>query len=61
MTRVVDGGSGMLAQGAYPLTVHTPWPGNHRVEVRYATGVVALDAAPGARLRVFPDGHVEAF
>jgi hypothetical protein len=61
MTRVVDGGSGMLAQGAYPLTVHTPWAGNHRVEVRYATGVVAFDAAPGARLRVFPDGHVEAF
>jgi len=61
MTRVVDGGSGMLAQGAYPLTVHTPWGGNHRVEVRYATGLVAFDAAPGARVRVFPDGHVEAF
>lgn len=35
-TRVVDGGSGYLAQNQYPILVGTPFSGSHTVKVYYA-------------------------
>jgi hypothetical protein len=35
-TRVVDGGSGYLAQNQYPILVGTPYAGTHHVKVYYA-------------------------
>jgi hypothetical protein len=61
MTRIVDGGSGILAQTPYTLTVPTPWPGPHQVDVRFAGGTVSFSMQPGERIRVYADGRTEAF
>lgn len=61
MTRVVDGGSGMLAQTPYPITVPTPHAGTHRVNVRFGSGTVSFSMLPGQRIRVYADGRTEAF
>jgi len=59
MTRVVDGGSGYLSQGQYPLLVGTPYAGPHRVAVRFADRLFTFDMQPGQTARVFADGRVE--
>jgi hypothetical protein len=61
MTRVVDGGSGLLAQTPYPITVPTPYRGTHRVDVQFAGGVVTFWMQPGERKRLFADGRTETF
>ncbi len=61
LTRVVDGGSAMLAQGPYPLTIPTPYPGPHRVDVRFAGANVSFTMQPGTRVRVYANGHIETF
>lgn len=61
MTRVVDGGSGLLAQAPYALTVPTPYAGTHRVDVRFAAGTVTFSMQPGERVRVYADGRSEPF
>jgi hypothetical protein len=61
MTRVVDGGSGLLAQTPFPITVPTPYPGTHRVDVQFAGGVVSFWMQPGERKRQYADGRSEAF
>jgi hypothetical protein len=60
MTRVVDGGSGLLAQTPYPITIPTPYRGTHRVDVQFGWGR-DLWMQPGQRKRVFADGRTEAF
>ncbi len=61
MTRVVDGGSGMLAQTPYPLTVPTPYAGTHRVDVRFTGATFTFTMRPGERVRVFANGHTVRF
>ena len=61
MTRIVDGGSGMLSQNPYPLTIPTPYPGTHRVDVRFAGSTVSFSMQPGQRIRVYADGRTESF
>jgi hypothetical protein len=61
MTRVVDGGSGILSQTPYALTVPTPYPGLHRVDVRFAGSTVTFAMKPGARVRVYASGKVEPY
>ena len=61
MTRVVDGGSGMLAQSPYPITVPTPYGGLHHVDVRFAGTTVSFTMQPGQRMRVYADGRTQAF
>ena len=61
MTRIVDGGSGILAQTPYTLTIPTPWKGPHQVDVRFAGGTVSFSMHPGERIRVYADGRTEAF
>lgn len=61
LTRVVDGGSAMLAQGPYPLTIPTPYPGPHRVDVRFAGANVSFVMQPGAKVRVYASGRIETF
>jgi len=61
MTRIVDGGSGLLSQTPYPITVPTPYSGTHRVDVQFAGGVVSFTMQPGERKRVFADGRTETF
>jgi hypothetical protein len=57
-TRVVDGGSGYLAQGQYPLLIGTPYTGRFRVQVRFDHGTVTTELNAGARVRIFRDGRV---
>ncbi|MEO8674936.1 MAG: VCBS repeat-containing protein [Casimicrobiaceae bacterium] len=61
LTRVVDGGSGILAQTPYTLTIPTPWPGQHQVDVRFGSGTVSFSMQAGERIRVYADGRTEAF
>jgi len=61
MTRIVDGGSGMLAQTPYPLTVPTPYVGTHHVDVRFAGATFTFSMRPGERVRVFANGHIVHF
>jgi hypothetical protein len=61
MTRIVDGGSGMLAQTPYPLTVPTPYVGTHHVDVRFAGATFTFSMQPGERVRVFANGHIVHF
>jgi hypothetical protein len=58
MTRVVDGGSGYMAQNQYALLFATPNAEPHSVSVRYAAGVVTFQIRPGQSARVFPNGVV---
>jgi hypothetical protein len=60
-TRVVDGGSGLLSQTPYPITLPTPYRGTHHVSVRFASGTVAFDAKPGQRIRVFENGQTQLY
>ncbi len=61
LTRVVDGGSGLLAQTPYALTVATPYGSTHHVAVRFATSTVTFDMKPGQRVRVYVDGRTELY
>jgi hypothetical protein len=61
LTRVVDAGSGLLAQNPYPLTIPTPYPGPHRVDVRFAGANASFTMQPGTRVRVYASGSVETF
>jgi hypothetical protein len=61
MTRIVDGGSATLSQTPYALTIPTPYPGTHRVAVRFAGSTVTLAVQPGARVRVCASGKIEAY
>ena len=61
MTRVVDGGSAILSQTPYALTVPTPCPGTHRVDVRFAGSTVTFAMQPGQRARVYSSGRVETY
>ena len=61
LTRVVDGGSAMLAQTPYPLMIPTPYPGPHRVDVRFAGANVSFTMQPGGRVRVYANGRTEPY
>jgi hypothetical protein len=58
-TRVVDGGSGYLAQGQYPILVGTPYAGAHLVSVRFQDRTVEFVISPGEAKRVYQTGTVE--
>lgn len=57
-TRIVDGGSGFLAQNQYDLLVGTPYSEMHAVTVYFRTGIVRFTMNPGERKRVYPNGTV---
>jgi len=61
LTRVVDGGSAMLAQTPYPLMIPTPYAGPHRVDVRFAGASVSFTMQPGGRVRVYANGRTEPY
>jgi hypothetical protein len=58
LTRIVDSGSGYMAQNQYDLLVGTPYPETHIVKVYFRTGMVQLTMNPGERKRVHPNGAV---
>jgi hypothetical protein len=49
-TRYVDGGSGYMAQGPYPITLTSRYAGVHTASVRFAGRIVACQATPPAHL-----------
>ena len=49
LVRVVESGSGLLAQNGYDVLVPAPWPGPYEVSVRFADGWVVDDGEPGRR------------
>jgi hypothetical protein len=59
MTRVVESGSGLRAQGMYDVLVGAPWPGDYEVTVRFADGDVTTTLEAGDEKIVFADGRVE--
>ena len=61
ITRVVDGGSAMLAQTPYTLTIPTPFAGTHRIDVRFAGANVSFAMQPGTRVRVYASGWIEPY
>ncbi len=58
MTRVVDGGSGLLSQNQYTLLVGLPRAVPHVVRVRFDSGERTFTVEPGQRLRLYRDGRV---
>jgi len=59
ITRVVESGSGLRAQGDYDLLVAAPWPGEYAVSVRFASGWIEATAEAGDRLTIYADGRTE--
>jgi hypothetical protein len=60
-TRVVDGGSGFLAQGQYELLIGTPYTGQFDVTVRFADAVRTFVVNAGQRVRLFADGRQQTY
>jgi hypothetical protein len=58
-TRVVDGGSGYIANSQYPLLIGTPYTGVFDVSVRFDNGLVTFTMQAGQKRRVFRSGQVE--
>jgi len=56
VTRVVDSGSGYMSQRDYDLHFASPFDGAHRLEVRYATGLVEARVFPGQTVVITPQG-----
>ena len=59
ITRVIESGSGLMAQGGYDLLIAAPWPGTYDVAVRYASGWFHTTAQAGSELTIYADGRVE--
>jgi hypothetical protein len=55
-TRYVDGGSGYMAQGPYPVSIATPFTGPHTISVRFASGTVSCVATPPAYVLIWDRG-----
>jgi hypothetical protein len=60
-TRVVDGGSGFLAQGQYELLIGTPYTGQFDVTVPFAAAVRTFVVSAGQRVRLFADGRQQTY
>jgi hypothetical protein len=60
-TRVVDGGSGFLAQGQYALLIGTPYTGQFDVTVRFADVERTFVVSAGQRVRLFADGRQQTY
>jgi hypothetical protein len=60
-TRIVDGGSGFLGQGAYTLLVGTPYAGEFDVTIVFAGGPRQFVVRAGERTRLFADGRSVAY
>ncbi|MEO5823160.1 MAG: VCBS repeat-containing protein [Vicinamibacteraceae bacterium] len=60
-TRVVDGGSGFLAQNQYELIVGTPYTGQFDVTVRFAGATRTFVVTAGQRVRLFADGRQQTY
>jgi len=60
MLRVVEAGSGYLAQGDYDLLVAAPWEGNYEVAVRFRTGWATAIVEQGQMVTFYEDGRLEA-
>ncbi len=58
LVRVVDSGSGLMAQNGYDLLVAAPWAGNYEVSVRFAHGWVRTTATAGDALTISASGVV---
>jgi hypothetical protein len=59
MTRVIESGSGLRAQGDYDLLVGAPWAGEYEISVRFKDGWVTATAEQGDELTIYADGRVE--
>jgi len=59
MTRVIESGSGLRAQGDYDLLVGAPWAGEYEISVRFKDGWVTATAEQGDELTLYADGRVE--
>lgn len=60
-TRVVDSGSGYMAQNQYELLIGTPYNEPHRVQVYFSSGLLEFEVESGERKRVYQDGRVERY
>lgn len=58
ITRVVESGSGLRAQGNYDLLIGAPWGGEYEVAVRFADGWFTTTAQQGQSLTLYADGRV---
>lgn len=58
ITRVIESGSGLRAQGDYDLLIGAPWGGDYEVAVRFADGWFTTTALQGQSLTLYADGRV---
>jgi hypothetical protein len=60
IVRVIESGSGYMAQGDYDLLIAAPWPGSYDVAVFFAGGWFHTTAHAGDELTIYADRTVEA-
>ena len=58
LMRVVESGSGYMAQNGYDLLLGAPWAGDYEVSVRFPDGWFKTMARPGDELTIYADGRV---
>jgi hypothetical protein len=56
MTKVVDGGSGYMANSPYELTFATPYFGAYTISVRFADATYTAVARNGDHVTMYADG-----
>jgi hypothetical protein len=60
LTRVVDGGSGYMAQNQYPLLIGTPFKGVHTVEALYAPTTICSSPCK-VRFTITPGQYAQVY
>jgi len=58
MVRVVESGSGYMAQGDYDLLIGAPWEGDYEVSVRFRSGWVKATMRQGQTATLYEDGRL---
>ncbi|MDC0996372.1 hypothetical protein OAT01_11670 [Pseudomonadales bacterium] len=60
MTRVIDGGSGFLANNQYQILVGLPFDDHYRIETKLPSGRLTVqNISAGDNVTIFADGTVQ--
>jgi hypothetical protein len=58
ITRIVDGGSGYMSQSTYEILVGSPYPGEHKISVKFSDRVVVTIQEMGQFVEIRSNGQI---